>query len=105
MKGRWYELDREDFLKSMKLPFRRKKNLSIKSIRSKERENSKETIIKRVLPQIKEMNDKGLPWNTPEEWDNSFILLGGGSTYRKSKSILSRMTWKEFISIISEIKD
>lgn len=101
--------DKEIFIRCMKQPFTEtyteSGKVSARSQASRQREMSRDTIIKRVLPQIQEMKEKGLPFSTPEEWDESFQILGGGQSRRKSWSILSRVSWEEFLRIISEEKD
>lgn len=106
MKGRWISnKEREDLVLSMRTPFKRKCELSSRSVISKKRENSKSTIISRVYLQIVEMNEKNLKWSTPEEWDESFKILGGSSSRRTSDAILKRMTWVEFLSLTSQFRD
>lgn len=81
-----------------------KVNESRRSSSSRSREMSKESILSRVRSQIQEMEDYGLLWSTPEEWDNSFSILGGGSSRRTSDAILSRMTWKEFLRLTESLR-
>lgn len=93
---------RNNLIRAMRNPFDIKVVKSKRSSSSKEREMSKESFINRIRPQMKEMEDAGLPWSTPEEWDQSFQILGGGSTRRTSSAILARMSWKEFLSLINK---
>lgn len=101
--------DKEIFVRCMKRPFTESYTesgkISARAQASRQREMSRETVLKRVRPQVKEMKEKGLPFSTPEEWDNSFRELGGGQTRRKSRTILSRISWEEFLKIVEEDKD
>lgn len=100
------KFDKERFVKCTKNPFMYSEEVrSVRSKVSKSRELSAKTLVKRVMPQVLEMDREGLPYSTPEEWDASFYQLGGGQSRRKSKVILSRMSWENFISIISDNKD
>lgn len=98
----WSDSMKDDLVRAMKDPFDIKVVESKRSSSSRDREMSKETFINRIRPQVKEMEDAGLSWSTPEEWDQSFQILGGGSTRRTSSAILARMSWKEFLSLISK---
>lgn len=98
----WNDEMRNNLIHAMKDPFDIKVVESKRSSSSREREMSKETFINRIRPQVKEMEDAGLLWSTPEEWDQSFQILGGGSMRRTSSAILTRMSWKEFLSLISK---
>lgn len=100
------KFDKEKFVECTKNPFMYSDEVkSVRSEISKNRELSTKTLIKRVLPQVLEMDRQGLPYGTPGEWDSSFYKLGGGQSRRKSKTILSRMSWENFINIISDKKD
>lgn len=100
------KFDKERFVKCTENPFMYSEEMrSVRSEISKNRELSTKTLINRVMPQVVEMDSKGLPYETPEEWDSSFYKLGGGQSRRKSKTILARMSWENFMTIISEEKD
>lgn len=93
----------EDLESSLKSPFIVKEVIGNRSRSSRDREYSKDVIVKRVLSQVKEMKEKGLSWETPEDWDKGFYELGGTSSRRTSQAILSRMRWSEFLEIINGI--
>lgn len=97
-KGRWWTQDRESFIKSMSEPFRSTPAPSKRQEASSRREYNPESFIKRVTPQIHEMIDRGLTFNTPEEWDKGFEILGGGQSRRKSERVLARMKWDQFLA-------
>ena len=90
-------------IKCLKSPFKYKNPRSVRSQAISDREMDPEVFIKRITPQIKEVQQQGLPYFTPEEWDNSFKELGGGQSRRKSSAILQRMTWTQFIYYVEEI--
>lgn len=96
---------RSEMIKSFRSPspFLREDFQSNRSKALSERENSPEKFLKRITPQILEVYEKGLPYQTPEEWDDSFALLGGGQSRRSSSAILSRMTWDQFLEYFSKI--
>lgn len=96
----WTDKNKKDLEDSMKKPFCRVVEVSTRSSASQQRENSVNTLLSRVSGQVKEMKLNNLPYSTPEEWDDSFYKLGGGSSRRKSKTILSRMSWKKFLNIL-----
>lgn len=57
------------------------------------------TFLDKIKYQIIQYNIQDLPYSTPQEWDESYNLLPTNyeySTY-KSSSILSRMSWSEFL--------
>lgn len=96
----WTDENKKDLEISMKKPFCRVVKTSTRSSASQQRENSINTILSRISGQVKEMRLNNLPYSTPEEWDDSFYKLGGGSSRRKSKVILSRMSWEKFLNIL-----
>lgn len=103
MEGRWFKSERSEFLKGLTSPFCNAPSLSSRSKASIEREFSLDSMIKRITPQIIESHQLGLTWDTPEEWDNNFYVLGGGQSRRKSDKILARTSWDNFIKISKEI--
>lgn len=99
--GSWFSLGEDkNFEESLKNLFEINDKDSPRTSASKVRERSKETLVNRVYSQVLEMEKSGMKWRTPEDWDESFTKLGGGSKRRKSKTILSRMAWTEFLNLI-----
>lgn len=87
----------------MSSPFINVPLLSKRSKASVQREKNIDSLVKRVTPQILEQRSRGMKWDTPEEWDRNFHLLGGGQSRRKSNKILSRTSWENFLKISEEI--
>lgn len=97
MKSLWNKEFSSEFVKSLREPFCRKDFQSNKTKALIARENDLDHFIKRITPQIIEVYRKGLPYKTPEEWDDSFKTLGGGQSRRTSTAILERISWDQFI--------
>ena len=98
-----WSIRKKSLINSICNPFKNKRELSTRSQAISSREMDPEVFIKRITPQIKEVQQQGLPYFTPEEWDNSFKKLGGGQSRRKSSTILQRMTWTQFIYYVEEV--
>lgn len=95
---KWSYKDTLIMIDCMKDPFNVKKEIkSARSVAATKRncESAFNTI---VHNQIKKYREEGLPFSTPEEWDNSFKLIGGSSSWRTSSVILSKMTWTKFLN-------
>lgn len=102
-KGRWWGSEREGFLLGMKSLFRIPSTVSSRSKSSSDRESTETAIITRITSQIYESADSGLPWRTPDDWDNLFYILGGGQSRRTSQAIMSRMSWTRFLTLADSI--
>lgn len=104
MSGRWFDnKEKEDFENSVKNKFIVREEISsTRSISSREREYNPINLVKRVRYQIEEMNKLGIDWSTPEGWDKGFYEAGLGSLGRTSSVILSRMSWGEFLNLLSK---
>lgn len=79
----------------------------IRSPRSLSREKTcydPKVLMQRVTPQIIEVFNKGLEYETPDGWDRSFTILGGGQERRRSEAILRIMNWNQFMDKVSEIR-
>lgn len=97
-KLKWTDSDRDSLVKSLEEPFAiGKEEESLRSKASRKRNESKDNLLKRTIPQIRESRSKGLTWSTPEEWDRNFYILGGGPSRRKSSTILSKISWEDFL--------
>ena len=94
---------RDELLKSLSEPFKRKEPLNNRSKSKSESEMDPEVFLKRITPQIVEVYERCLPYHSPQEWDYSFRVLGGGRQRRKSAAILERMTWDQFLYNVDEI--
>lgn len=100
------EDNRSEIIKSMIKPFCRTKETSARSDAISERENNPEKLIKRIIPQIKEVYNligESLFSITPKEWDSYFYSLGRGQSRRTSSVILERMTWEQFLYKCTEV--
>ena len=102
-KKSWWDGSRQLFIKAMSAPFLISSPDSARTAASSKRERSPEVFLKRVTPQILEIYQRGLPYQTPAQWDQSFKILGGGQSRRTSSAILERMTWEQFLEQIDQI--
>lgn len=101
--ARWNLEDRDNLVRAMQSPFNNTPRASNISRSAKKREGGTSAILARIKQQIIECDENGFAWKTPEDWDNCFIILGGGRARRKSDKILSRMTWEDFLKEADKI--
>ncbi len=100
----WTKNDTKKFIDCMKTSFmvQKPKKSAYSNARTSVM-NDMEHFMRMITPQILEMYEKGLSYETPKDWDESFIELGGGQARYRSKSILSKMSWEQFMLHIEDI--
>ena len=96
------EIARE-IISSMKSPFRRFNSFSEKGNIISKREQDVDTYMRRIKPQIEEYQRRGFTFSTPEEWDSHLLQCTLGKGKRSSTSILSRMTWEQFLLRVDQL--
>ncbi len=102
---KWTKKHTQEMIDALSRPFCQKSNRSRLSLSREKSCYDPEVLFKYLVPQIKETLDNNLGWETPEEWDQSFRILGGGQKRRTSSGILSIITWEQFIDKVKEIKE
>ena len=100
----WTEDDKKILQDALSSPFKYFKTRSQRSISRELSCYDPDTLIQRITPQIIEVLTNNLGWETPDEWDRSFTILGGGQGRRTSSAILKVFTWSQFISKVNEIR-
>lgn len=101
---KWTDQDRLAFTDALENPYKYKVDRSLRSISHEKSCYSPETLMNLVTPQIVEVLDNNLEYETPEGWDRSFAVLGGGQGRRTSSAILKIMNWNQFLNKINEIR-
>lgn len=101
----WTDKESKEMIDSLQQPFTLKSKRSKASIGREKSCYDPNVLFKYLVPQIKETLQNKLGWETPEEWDKSFKILGGGQSRRTSSGILSIITWEQFLNKVNEIKE
>lgn len=93
---------REYRKKRLKEGHNKPESIKAHSDASKKRESDPNYAFNRIKKQLGFMHENNLPWRTPEDWDESVQRFEPKSSRRRSRYILGKMDWDDFLARADE---